>query len=266
MGEQDHKSLSQRLRRRLGPLVRLVIPSRLPMVGPYPSYAAALAAATGYDSPLVTQLVEEATLAVLEGRAAYERDGVAFASRPPHAIHTALQPFLEPGLTIADFGGGLGGLFINAPELFPSTSRRLVIEQASMVASGRRISARYGLGLHFIDATVEPLPPIDVLIASSVLQYLPDPWEQLSRLLEKCRPAAVVLDRTSVHLGASRWYLQTNPGYYREEVTYPIQVLDRERLRESFPGYRLEKEWHNSFDAQSPEHVGWLFIRDKYSP
>ncbi|MFN2168856.1 MAG: hypothetical protein ACK2U9_21695, partial [Anaerolineae bacterium] len=138
MSPSPDRSLWQRLRRRLVPVARAVIPSRLPLKGPYPSYAAALAEATGYDSPLVAQQVEEAIQAVLEGRAAYERDGTAFAARPDLPIHAVLKPLIGARTTIADFGGGLGGLFINAPELFPPACRRLVIEQASMVEAGRR--------------------------------------------------------------------------------------------------------------------------------
>ena len=256
-------SLRLRLRRHLGPLLRRVIPSRLPMNGPYGSYGDALADASGYDTPLVAQQVEDATRAVLEGRAVYERDGTSFPCRPELAIHGVLRQVVTPQATIADFGGGLGGLYINAPELFPEGCRRLVIEQASMVEAGRRICERYELGLHFLDAAADPLPPTDVLVLSSVLQYLPDPWQQLARLLDQCRPEAIVLDRTSVRRGPSLWYLQTNPGYYLEEVTYPIQVLEERRLLAAFRGYRPVSRWRNSFDAGRPRHIGMLLIREQ---
>jgi hypothetical protein len=58
--------------------------------------------------------------------------------------------------------------------------------------------------------------------------------------------------------------LQTNPGYYSRTVTYPIQILNRKLLINSFPGYRLAKQWHNSFDAQHPEHVGMLLVREDH--
>ncbi|MBD2548369.1 methyltransferase, TIGR04325 family [Microcystis elabens FACHB-917] len=221
-----------------------------------------MAAATGYDAPVVAEQVEEATRAVLEGRAIYERDGTAFTTRPDLPIHAALAPLVGPSSTIADFGGGLGGLFINAPELFPPGCLRLVLEQATMVEAGRRMAAAFGLPIEFLDAERDPWPRVDVLILSGVLQYLPDPWGTLARLLEHCHPRAVIVDRTAVRRGPGRWSVQTNPGYYARTVTYPIQVLDRERLKRSFPGYRLAREWHNSFDAQRPEHIGLLFIRD----
>jgi hypothetical protein len=44
-------SRRRRIRQRLAQLLRLVRPSRLPMRGPYATFAAAMAEATGYDNP-----------------------------------------------------------------------------------------------------------------------------------------------------------------------------------------------------------------------
>ena len=254
------------IRKHVGRVVRRVIPYRMPMKGPFGSFEAALAEATGYDSPLVTKQVEEATKTVIEGRAAYERDGTAFQEIPELWIHKVLRGVLNPDSTIADFGGGLGGLFISGNGLFPQGCRRLVIEQSSMVATGKRLASAYGLRIEFIDAAdLSDLPSVDVLILSSVLQYLVDPWTTLETLINSTRPTVVILDRTAIHRGPSRWYLQTNPGYYCEPVTYPIQVLERRRLIGAFKGYRPAYQWHNEFDAGRPEHIGMLLKKVEIS-
>lgn len=256
-------SLRQRTRKLLVPVLRRVMPTRLPMRGPFGSYEEALAEATGYDSPLVTQQVEEATTDVLNGRAAYERDGTAFPERPELAIHAALRQVVKPRSTIADFGGGLGGLYLNAPELFAEGCRCLVIEQASMVAAGHRLKAAHGLGIEFFEGSdLSAVPQVDVLVLSGVLQYLPAPWHLLDGLLSQLQPAAVIIDRTATRRRASRWYLQTNPGVYRQPVSYPVQVLERRRLLAAFYGYRLVRNWHNAFDPGRPEHIGMLLLKD----
>ena len=262
MADSFQPLLAQRLRRHIAPLLRRVIPSHLPMTGPYGSYAEALADASGYDSPMVVQQVEDATLAVLEGRAAYERDGTAFQTRPDLAIYKVIRDVVTPHSTIADFGGGLGGLFISAPELFPQSCRLLVIEQASMVETGLRLARTHRLQLEFLDSGEQTVPPLDVLIFSSVLQYLSDPWATVERVIRCCAPKVVIIDRTAIRRGTSRWYLQTNAGYYAESVSYPVQVLERRRLLRAFSGYRPVQHWHNTFDPGRPAHIGMLLIRD----
>lgn len=256
-------STSQRLRRHARALYRLLIPSRLPLRGPYPSYAMALLETKGYDSPLVVEQVWHAVVEVLEGRAAYERDGTAFPSRPDLPIHEALRSLIRPDTTIADFGGGLGGLFINAPDLFPPPCRRIVMEQASMVAAGKRLAQEYRLGIEFLESGHSRLPSVDVLVMSSVLSYLPDPWAQITALLQQASPEAILLDRTAVCDGPSRWYRQISTGYYSEPLTYPMQVLNRNQLLRALHGYRLVRRWHNSFDPARPEHVGMLLLREE---
>ena len=166
-------SLWQRTKKLVGPLVRAVIPSQLALQGPYPSYAAALAQSTGYNAPLVAQEVEAAIAAVLEGKAGYERDGTTFDTRPDLPIHAVLKPLLGPHTTIADFGGGLGGLYINAPELFPPGCRKLVIEQTSMVGAGRRLASTPDLTSSFwiqVSRRFLPLMCSFFLVCSSIFQ------------------------------------------------------------------------------------------------
>ncbi len=256
-------SSPQRLRRHARALFRSLIPSRLPLKGPYPSYAMALAQNKGYDSPMVVERVWKAMVEVLEGRAAYERDGTAFPSRPELPIHDALRSLLGPDTTIADFGGGLGGLFINAPELFPPRCRRIVIEQASMAAAGKRLVEEHSLGIEFLESDYSHLPNVDVLVMSSVLSYIPDPWAQIHTLLQQTSPKAILLDRTAVCEGPSLWYRQISTGTYGESLVYPMQVLNRNQLLGALHGYRLVRSWHNSFDPGRPEHVGMLLLREE---
>lgn len=258
--------IRKKMRVYLGRSFRRVWPSRLPMLGEFESYKAALNRSSGYDTTEICTKVERAVRSVLEGRAGYERDGTAMEERPPSIIiFDLLRDHLQESDTVVDVGGGLGGLYVNAPELFPRKFRYLVLEQQAMAATGRRLAAAYRLPIEFLVADKDVLPDVDILILSGVLQYLPNPWDTLADLIRSCKPRIVLIDRTAVRRGTSRWSLQTNPGYYSRAVTYPIQILNCNRLKSSFPGYRLEREWHNSFDAQRPEHIGMLFIRNEGS-
>ena len=258
-------AVAQRIYRMIKRLVRRVLPTSMPKKGLYASYENTLADANGYSSSIVIEQVEEATRAVLEGRAVYERDGKVFQSRPELAINKALEKIIVHNCRIADFGGALGSLYINTPELFPQSCQKLVIEQGVMVEAGRRLSEEFALGIEFIDSVEREIPHLDILVFSSVLQYLKDPWGTIEYLVEKTNPRFVIVDRTAVKQGKSQWHLQTNPGYYAESVTYPVQILELRQLMRSFQKYRPIQYWRNDFDYGKPRHIGMLLARKSLS-
>ena len=234
--------------------------SILHLTGPYPNYKAALSDSVGYDSSMVLEKVNEGVLAVLNGEAVYERDGTAFAQVPATLpIKNILSTLLKKDDLVVDFGGGLGGLFINHPSLFKDCRRKVVIEQDSFITAGKLLTQNFGLGIEFLDkfSSIEEVP--NVIILSSVLSYLPDPMLILNEAV-KLRAPAIIIDRTPVSHGDDLiWYVQDNPGYYRDRISYPVSPIPIRFLFESLSDYDLVQTWVNSFDAQSPPHRGYFF-------
>ena len=273
---QAQRPLYQRILRRSEPIrkyiragivrvFRGILPTRLSMTGRFTSFEEVRLHSTGYDSLVVCDKVEAALRAVLEGQSVYERDGTAMGFRP-HGIvlFDLLKEHLRSTDVVADVGGGLGGLYVNAPELFSPGIRYLVVEQPLMLRRGRALAEEFNLPIAFVEE--DAVISADILIFSSVLQYHPDPWQILARLIARASPRLVIIDRTPVADKHSFWSVQDNPGYYPEPVTYPVQILDRQRLENSIPGYRICRRWRNTFDAQSPKHVGMLFVKDGDAP
>jgi len=263
------KDLSSRLRSALKKYKNYLLPdhsfknqsiSVLHLTGPYPSYKDALSNSVGYDSSVVLEKVNEGVLAVLYGNAVYERDGTAFAQVPNVLpIKDILSTLLKKDDLIVDFGGGLGGLFINHPSLFKDCRRKIVIEQNSFINAGKLLSQNFGLGIEFLDglSSIGEVP--NVLILSSVLSYVPDPVLILNEAA-KLKAPAIIIDRTPVSNDDDlTWYVQDNPGYYRDLVSYPVSPIPIRFLFESLTDYELIQTWVNSFDAQSPPHKGYFF-------
>ena len=163
---------------------------RLRFTGPYRTWSDARAASTGYDAPDVLARMTAATRAVAAGRAAYERDTVLFPEPAADPLLlaelTALASLRPAGLRVLDFGGALGSTcFQHRPFLqsLPPIAWHIV-EQPEIAARGR---AKFS-GPHFtfhdsLESALAPGPP-DLVLISSVLQYLPDPWPLLARLAE----------------------------------------------------------------------------------
>ena len=234
----------------------------LMLKGPFVNYEEAHSLASGYNSPIILDKVYLATIDLLEGRGVYERDGSIFPSRPEGLkIRQIIKRSLEKNMTVVDFGGGLGGTFINNRDLFDKSHKCIVIEQPNFVEAGQKLSLKTNLDLHFYTSLGALNYSPDILIFSSVLQYLPDSSELLiaASLLE---PNLIILDRTAFSRdGLSKWWLQVEPLYYGTPISYPIRPLSESTILKLLKSYSVVEHWTNDFDPQQPLHWGLLFQR-----
>lgn len=246
-------------------IIKFTLPthrSQLCLRGPYPSYEVALANSNGYDSPLILAKVKRAVVEVLEGKAVYERDGSAFPSLP-HGLklRELLVKYLSPTSRVVDFGGGIGGTFINHRDLVSVGQHWTVIEQPSFVKAGKELAHSYEMPIEFCSTLTEISWQVDIIIISSVLQYLPEPYLILDQILE-LNPQFIIIDRTAfIDMGNELWWAQDEPTYYGTPISYPISPLLEKRVLASLKGYEIVDRWLNPFDPQQPAHRGLLLSR-----
>lgn len=209
--------------------------------GSFSTWAEAAKAAGGYDKPAILEKVETATRAVLEGRAAFERDGCLFDHEEHRwpLVAALLWSAARSGgrLQVLDFGGALGSSFLQMRRFLlhlPSVEWS-VVEQAHYVKAGRA-GFETG-GLRFFE-TIEQCAgerPITTALLSSVLQYLPDPWSVLETLA-RAGVRDVIIDRTLFASGGGeRICLQHVPASIVAS-SYPCRFLSLDRLRRTLAG------------------------------
>jgi len=171
--------------------------------GNYATWEEARQSSTGYDDPSILAKVRAATLKVIAGEAACERDSVTF-ERPQYSLPLLVCLLYvasrsENRLHVIDFGGSLGSSYWQNRAFLGHLSdvRWSVVEQPRFVAVGQEEIQNDTLHFHSsIDACFEaPMSP-NIVLLSSVLQYLETPHVFVARLLAKRIPF-VVLDRTS---------------------------------------------------------------------
>ncbi|WP_216901697.1 methyltransferase, TIGR04325 family [Synechococcus sp. CCY 9618] len=239
--------------------LRRLLRGRMPLDGPYTSYREASKNASGYASTSIVAMVESAAQAVLRGECGYARDGTVFAQPPADlAICRLLADHLHPGDVIVDFGGGLGGTFINHADLFPPGCRRIVVEQPVFVKRGTDFSTENQLDIRFMGDLTE-VPEVDIVLASGVLQYLED-YAPVIKSFNSLSPRIILLDRTALAT-RERWYVQRCAGYGGGDARIPLRPLNLARIQSLLPDYTLSEQWSNSFDAVTPRHRGLLFVR-----
>lgn len=216
--------------------------------GPFASWHEARASTSGYDEGAILRRISDATQHVLRGEARYEQDGKVFHGEPP-ASHALAGVMLAAGrtqgrLSVLDFGGGLGSHFLRwhpILERLPSL-QWAIVEQAGFAAEGKRLFASEpSISFHESVAQVASRP--NVALASSVLQYLPDPYAVL-RELATSGAETIVLDR--MLYGNIETILAQFVPASLGKASYPIWVLSREKIHDLLENaYELVTE----FDA-----------------
>ena len=259
-------SMHQTLKRLLPPALlqelRRVSGRGIQFSGDYRSWPEARAAATGYDAGDILRRVTEATRQVVAGHAAFERDAVLF-DRPAYgfAVLAALlrTAALQQGcLRVIDFGGSLGSAYRQCRP-FLGALRQLqwcVVEQPHFVEAGRR---EFSTDELVFSHTLQSVPwwgePCVVLL-SSVLQYLDDPW-QLLDTLGGSAAVCLVIDRTPMSpAGADRICVQSVPRQIYQ-ASYPCRILSRAALMA-----RLAKDWQLLSEFACEE--GGFSTRDRF--
>ena len=213
--------------------------------GDYHSWKDALANSSGYDTDEILHRVEAATSLVVSGVAAYERDSVLF-DQIPHSypvLAGLLRAAVENGhmLTVLDFGGSLGSSYRQCKGFLSVIHNLewLIVEQEQFVRCGRERFETNQLRFYssLQEAVADRKRNVDVVLLSSVLQYLETPYETLKELYDiGCR--YLIIDITPLSDShADRLVVQrVPPNIY--SATYPCWIFSREQLIKS-----LKTEW-----------------------
>jgi len=249
------KLLARKIRHRLRPSQRK---SHLGYSGPFESWELAVASSVGYDAPYALKKVRDGVESVLKKEKAYERDGTSFEQMPQkYTLRTHIKKLLKKDSVIVDFGGGLGGTFLNNADLFSSDwiGNYFVVEQPSFCETGREMAHKYSLPVVYVSDLREIPQTPSIAIFSGVLQYI-EHWRQVVGAIIAKEPTHILIDRQHLTSGDTQIYVQENDGYYEKKVSYPSRIINRKEFLTAFSGYTVVEEWKSDFDPD--DHLGFL--------
>jgi len=239
-------------------------------LGDYPSWEAAAAQCSGYAHGAILARVRDAALKVKAGAAAYERDSVLYQevehSWPLLAALMHVAAVNGGVLRVVDFGRSLGTSYIQNRRFLQGLSqvKWCVVEQEHFVRCGKEHFEDEALRFYSsIDESAAAEQP-DIILFSSVLQYLPNPYEQLRNAIRKGFPY-ILIDRTGFSLdGCARITVQkVNPAIY--PAAYPCHFFARPEFCATFQGsYELLAEFPAiGPSADSAEFRGFLYRKTR---
>lgn len=208
------------------------LPRGIEFTGDYASWQDASSHAGSYAESHILEKSRDALLKVVKGEAACERDTVVFDhveySYPLLANLLHVASLNDNRLGVLDFGGALGSSYYQNRAYLSHLAklRWSVVEQLHFVQCGRQYFATESLHFHeSAEEAVRKEGQPDVLLLSSVLQYLEDSAEMLRRLLD-LRIKTIIVDRAPVLFNApTRLTVQVvPPSIY--PASYPCRLYN----------------------------------------
>ncbi|TAL67204.1 MAG: methyltransferase, TIGR04325 family [Bacteroidetes bacterium] len=236
--------------------------------GNFPSWDKAVKKCSGYNSKVILEQVAASVSKVKNGEAFYERDSMLFDKIEysfqllSGLLWVAAQN--NGKLNVLDFGGSLGSSYYQNKVFLDSLTKVnwCIVEQSDFVKIG--IDWFQNDKLHFFYSIEECLKSynIDVVVLSSVLQYLEEPYS----LLGKIKSAGIeylIIDRTPFISGKDRITVQkvkssiykgSYPCWFFNETDFisyisekfnlvlDFDALDKANIRSEFKGFIFQKK------------------------
>ncbi len=205
--------------------------------GDYPHWNSVSKLSTGYDDFKILDKVLASTLQVITGKAAFERDSVAFTVAEYNWPLVAMLLWIalkeNNKLNILDFGGSLGSQYFQHKTMLANIKKLSwnIVEQPHFVEIGR--SHIHDPWLHFFNSVEDSVKNVrpQVILLSSVLPYLEKPHEFIDNIIQEKFPY-ILIEKTpffEIDKGKDRLTLQTvkKPIY---DATYPAWFFSKQKF------------------------------------
>ena len=166
-------------------------------------------------------------------------------------------------LSILDFGGSLGSSYYQCKDFLSNVKelRSSIVEQPNFVECGKQYFENDQLKFYEdIETCLEYEKP-DVILLSSVIQYLEKPYEFLNKMIE-CGLQYIIVDRTAFILNKSREVLslqKVESIIYK--ASYPAWFFKENKFLSMFQNkYDIILEFQGSDKVDfSSEFKGFIF-------
>jgi len=235
--------------------------------GNYKRWDEAQRRCSGYNAENILKTVLNSTLKVKNGEAKYERDSFIFEEiQYNYTLLSSLMWIAAQNngkLRVLDFGGALGSTYFQNKSFLDSLPLVdwNIVEQHHFVEAGNQYIANNVLKFHNSIKECLLKHEIDVVLLSSVIQYVEEPYVLLGEILSS-GVDFVIIDRTPFVESNDRITVQkVNPKIYR--ASYPCWFFNKNR----FVDFVTEKySLIMEFDALDSANIksefkGFLFRR-----
>lgn len=238
--------------------------------GEFDTWEKAASKCSGYHTDNILNKVLEATLKVMRKEAVYERDSVPFNeiqySWPVTAALMLAAARNKGKLNMLDFGGALGSSYFQNKKFLKSISsiKWSVVEQPNFIEAGIKYIQDDTLRFYSSIKTCAKVNRPNVILLSSVLQYIQNPNHILMELLS-LDSDIIIIDRTPFYNSNKKASvkIQNIPASIYA-ASYPCWFFSLQDFIAEIESYGYKQiERFNSLDKLSNNAVwlGFIFIK-----
>lgn len=220
----------------------------------------------GYDDSVIIKKVLLSTNTVIQGNAEYERDGLLFYEESIN-WNLLASIFLASNrdLNIIDFGGAFGSTYFQNRKILNALTKVSwnIVEQKSFVEASNKIIKQNNLNFYYSIDDAYEANNSNVILFSSVLQYLENYHSILMNAFEK-KFEYIIIDRTPFSQSdTERITLQVIPTWIYKS-SYPCRIFSKSNLLEFFSNNCYQSIYEfDSLDKGYKDIIfkGYLFKR-----
>jgi putative methyltransferase (TIGR04325 family) len=212
--------------------------SRLIGFTPVDSWNTAVAKSVGYESTSVVGPVVEATRQLRDEW----QDAVLATSRYQQVatgmLYCIAQSALKPSQTIRvlDFGGGGADYFYQFQKFAPHFNFDwTVLETPALAKAMQRELGQDHANVRWVDSFEKTIETYDVILCSSVLQYLEKPFEVLAELVKKSQ--FLILNRIPLVDTAEHFVAVQRIVTKRKRGSYPAHFFSESKFVQDLSQY-----------------------------
>ena len=225
-------------------IINILFDRKIKIIGKFQNWKVALQNSSSYNNKVIFQKTKKSFEQVLKKNAKFERDSIAFYENSPdkELISIIKKIYKNKKIIICDFGGSLASLYFqNKDYLDPDKYQWHVIEQKQYVKYAKNNMNNKNLKFHTKFNSL-PKKKIDLVIFSSVLQYIEFPDLILKKVFEK-KTKNIIITRTPFHKKEDVIKIQVVTKHIYA-ASYPIRIFNKKNFLNKIKihGYKIKKK------------------------
>ena len=243
--------------------LNIILKRKIKLIGNFNNWDEALKNSTSYKNSLIFNKNIKSFKKVLKKEAKFERDSVLFFQNSPDKklISIIKKLYRNKKINICDFGGSLASsYFQNIDYLDKLKFNWYVIEQKKYVDFAKKNININNLNF-FTNINYLSKKKIDLIIFSSVLQYLKSPFSLLDNIANK-NIKNVIISRTPFFDKVDLIKIQVVPKHIYS-ASYPIRIFNHSKFLKFMKtrGYKIKENIPTNESIDDIDYKSHFFVK-----